>query len=292
MIRSMTGFAEKKFESKSLSVKITIKSLNHRFFDWSYRGPNLGEMENKLRALCQKKVYRGRVEVLTEMVFHSPQSWETELNIGLAEKVISALKNLAESTGEKVSFTADQILNLPYIMEIKRKDFDEKEKKFLERGFGQTCDSLIRDRNREGQEIKKELRRITRNILMAVRRLKKLQLKQPSMIKEKVSKNLKELEKEMAVSEERKAEVIAGLLQRYDLTEEVVRLDLHGQHLQSSLSSKNNEPVGKKLDFIAQELYREANTINSKSQDISITRESLFIKNEVEALRQQAQNVE
>lgn len=292
MIRSMTGFAERKFESRTLSVKITLKSLNHRFFDWCYRGPNIGEMENKLRALCQKKICRGRLDVLIEMIFHSPQSWEVELNSVLAEKVIFALKSLCKKTGENINFTADNILGLPYILEIKRKELNEKDKQFLEKGFEQTCDALIKDREREGREIKKDLQRITKNILMAIRRLKKLHLKQASLVKEKVEKNLKELENEIATAEEKKAEIIAYLLQRYDLTEELVRLDSHAQYLQSIINTKKAEPFGRKLDFIAQELYREANTISSKSQDISVTKESLLIKNEIEALRQQVQNVE
>jgi uncharacterized protein (TIGR00255 family) len=103
---------------------------------------------------------------------------------------------------------------------------------------------------------------------------------------------LEELTSEIPVSQERLEEEAAYLAQRYDLKEEIMRLKSHLSYAQELLSPKHEDPVGKKFDFIAQELYRETNTINSKSQDIEIIRESLAVKSEVESIRQQAQNLE
>lgn len=112
------------------------------------------------------------------------------------------------------------------------------------------------------------------------------------MIRKKLKDRLRDLGKETGVSEEKFIEEAAFIAQRYDLSEEMERLRSHLDYFQELLSSKIPEPVGKKLDFVAQELFRETNTINSKAQDIRIIRESLAVKNELESIRQQVQNLE
>ncbi|TEU05786.1 MAG: YicC family protein, partial [Candidatus Aminicenantes bacterium] len=92
MIQSMTGFAEKKFDSKTLSAKISIRSLNHRFLDWSYRGAQIGGVENKLRAIFQRKLHRGRIEVFFELNYLDPSFWELRINEDLLQKILSSLE--------------------------------------------------------------------------------------------------------------------------------------------------------------------------------------------------------
>ncbi|MFC2169185.1 endoribonuclease YicC domain-containing protein, partial [Acidobacteriota bacterium] len=116
--------------------------------------------------------------------------------------------------------------------------------------------------------------------------------KQPLLMREKFMGRLKELDNKTVLSEGKLDEEIAYLAQRYDLSEEIARLKCHLNYFHELLSPKKADLVGKKLDFIAQELFREANTINSKAQDIEIIRESLTIKGEVESIRQQVQNLE
>jgi uncharacterized protein (TIGR00255 family) len=162
----------------------------------------------------------------------------------------------------------------------------------LERGFEKTLDQLIKERVREGKEIKNQLKSHMQNIRTLLRDVERRAKRQPLLIKMKLSERLAEISQENTISENRLLEEASILAQRYDLTEEVARLKSHLKYFGAVLNSTDQGSVGKKLDFVAQELYREANTINSKAQDIEVIRRSLSIKSEVESIRQQVQNIE
>ena len=292
MIQSMTGFGEKSFNSKTLSVKIRIKSLNHRFFDWNYKGPQIGEVENKIRTICQQKVHRGKIEVNLELNFLNQSSWDIRLNEGLLEKIFLSLEKASSRMGKTLNFSVENLFKFPQVVEIKRKDFDEKEVAFLERSFKRTVDEVIKQRKREGVEMGKVIREYVQNIRQAVKKIEKLAKKQPLLVRDKLRQRLKELTEDGPLLEERLIEAAAYYAQKYDLAEEITRLKSHLNYVQELFLFQKQEPVGRKLDFIVQELYRETNAISSKSQDIEIIEESLKIKGEVESIRQQAQNIE
>jgi uncharacterized protein (TIGR00255 family) len=291
-MQSMTGFAEKSFHSKALSAKFSIRSLNHRFLDWNYRGAQIGEVENKLKAVTQKKLHRGRIEVSLELDHLAPSSWELVVNETLLRKILASLDKLSSRMKKKVNFSLDNILNLPHLVELRKKELSEKQKAFLVRSFEKTLDEVLMMREREGREIAKELRSRLVRIGQIVRRIEKRHKMQPALIKEKLRKRMKELSREAPLPEERLAEETSLFAQRFDLAEEMMRLRSHLDYAVKLISAARQEPVGKKLDFVCQELYREANTINSKSQDFEISKESLSIKGEVESIRQQLQNIE
>lgn len=292
MIQSMTGFAEKKFDSKSISVKISLKSLNHRFFDWNCRGGQIGELENRLRSICKQEIYRGRIDVYLDLNFSDPSRWQLQINQDLLVEILSSLENIVEQTEKKVTFSVDNIFNIPHIAELKRKDLSPSEMEFMEKCFTKTLSELIRVRRREGQQLKREIRGHFLETKQSLQRIEKMAKKQPTLIQQKLKERLRDLGNNSIISEEKLIEETAYLAQRYDLAEEVERMKSHLSHFQELLVSKARDPVGKKLDFIAQELFREANTINSKAQDIDIIRESLTIKGELESIRQQVQNLE
>lgn len=292
MIQSMTGFAEKKFAHQDLSAKVSIKTLNHRFFDWNYRGPPLGGVENRLRTLCQKKIHRGRVEVSLDLGFSDSSRWDFWVNEDLLEKMISSFEKVFSKTKREIKISTENIFALPHAVEIKRRAFSGEETSFLEEIFEKTLDELIKSRQREGKELKREIRGYLQNMKRNLRRIEKLARTHPLIIREKLVQKLKELNHDGSLSEEKLAEEAAYLAQRYDLMEEVTRLRYHLNHMQALLSSAIKEPIGKKLDFIAQELNREANTINAKAQNIEIINNVLTVKSEVESIRQQVQNIE
>jgi uncharacterized protein (TIGR00255 family) len=288
----MTGFAEKRFDSKTLSVRISIKSLNHRFLDWNYRGAQINEVEHRLREICQNRIRRGRIDVYLDVNFLNPSAWELRINENLLLKIISSFEKLSSRMKKGLNFSVENIFKLPQIVELKRKRFNKEEIAFLERSFEKTLDELLRMRKREGEEVRKEIRSHIRTIRQAANRIEKLAKKHPSLIRDRLVRRMEELDNKISLSEDRIAEEAAYLAQRYDLTEEVKRMKCHLDLVRELLSPENEEPMGKKLDFIAQEIFREANTLNSKSQDIDIIRESLTIKGEVESIRQQVQNLE
>jgi uncharacterized protein (TIGR00255 family) len=292
MIHGMTGFAEKSFTSRSLRLRISIKTLNHRFFDWSYKGAPIGEAENRLRALCQKKIRRGRVEVFLEMACLSPASWYFSINEGLLEKILASLDRVSRKTGRRLEISLDSIFRVPQLVELSRKGLSAEEVRFLERSFLRTAEEVVRLRRKEGRETAREIRGHIRRIRGAIARIEARFRRQPARLQAKLKHRLRDLNHNPAVSEGRLAEEASFLTQRYDLAEEIARLKAHLDTLRGLVSPRGTEPVGKKLDFLAQELYREANTLSSKSQDIRITKESLGIKNELETIRQHIQNIE
>lgn len=292
MIQSMTGFAERSFDSPTLRVKFAIKSLNHRFFDWSYKGAAIGDLENRLRLLCQKRFHRGRIEVILDLHFPHPSSWDVTVNVGLMEKIVSALDRASRRLQHEIQVTADSLLRIPQIMELRRKEFSDAEAAFLERCFGRTLDDVLAARAQEGKKTAVQLKTHVINVRKAVARLERLIRKHPKTLRHKLRRKVKEANNAASASPERLDEEVAYLTQRYDVSEELHRLKCHLETALQTMASPKGEPAGKMLDFLAQELYREANTLNSKSQDIDVTREGLLIKGEVESIRQQVQNLE
>jgi uncharacterized protein (TIGR00255 family) len=291
MIQSMTGYAERSFESDRLRVRIILKSLNHRFFDWTYKGLPLGRLESQLRGLCQEKIQRGKVEVSLEIDFSDARFWDLTVNEPLLRKILNALTRAARHNPD-VHFSVDNILRLPQVVELRRKDLSKQDASFIRRALGETLTDLVGDRSREGRAILAQLRLHVRRIDAALVRLAKLLKRQAGLFQSRLKVRLRDIDETAPLSEGRLVEEAAFQAQRYDITEEISRLRSHMDSVRSLLDPSRKDPVGKMLDFLAQELYREANTINSKSQDLAISRESLLVKAEVECIRQQVQNLE
>jgi uncharacterized protein (TIGR00255 family) len=292
MIRSMTGFAEKGFHSPALRVRWSIKSLNHRFFDWTYKGAAIGGLEHRLRALCQERVQRGRLEVGLELTSLSKASWEVLINDGLLEKVAASLARASRRFGAGATLSLETLFRIPQLVEIRRKDLTPAETGFLADTFLKTLGLVLKAREREGLATWRQLRVHIGTIDRSVGRIERLVKGQPALIQKRIKSRIKELRLGASVSKGKISEETAYLAQRYDMAEEVLRLKTHVRAIRSALDPGQAGPVGRTLDFLAQELYREANTVNSKSQDIEIIRESLVIKGEIESIRQHVQNIE
>lgn len=291
MIRSMTGFAERNFSSPGLRVKIFIKTLNHRFFDWVYKGSSLGQLENQLRAACQKKIMRGRVEVMLEIDYLSVESWDFSVNRALLEKIVAELKSLSKKVDVPFSLSLEHLLRVPQLVNINQKELSREDKRFILESFVKTVDDIVRQREREGREIARHLHQHLARITRSVNEIERIYSRQPAELKIKLKKKLQDLNHNN-LSEERLSEEVAYLMQRFDLAEEINRLKSHLQGFCQLITPEVEEPVGKNLDFLAQELSREANTLNSKAQDLRIIDRCLKIKNEIESIRQQVQNLE
>ncbi|MBC7349077.1 MAG: YicC family protein [Candidatus Aminicenantes bacterium] len=291
MIRSMTGFAERNVVSPTLRVKIFIKTLNHRFFDWVYKGASLGQLENQLRTLCQKKILRGRVEVMLELDYLSAESWDFSVNRPLLEKIVGEMRSLARKVGLPFTISLDQLLRVPQLVNISQKELSREDKRFILEAFEKTVGDIVSQREREGREIARQLNQHLARIKKSLVEIERIFSRQPDRLKSKLKKKLQDLNHNN-LSEERLSEEVAYLMQRFDLAEEINRLQSHLLSFCQLIKPEVSEPVGKNLDFLAQELSREANTLNSKAQDLGIIKRCLKIKNEIESIRQQVQNLE
>lgn len=291
-MRSMTGFAERSFAGARLHVKISLKSLNHRFFDWSYKGSPLGEVENRLRSIARRKLRRGRVEASMEVIFLDSAGWRVTINEGLLEKILAAWEKATRLLTTAPSLSLDSLLSIPELVEVQRKKLSPEQATFLEQSFDQTVEELIKQRRREGRQTATQVKRHLRSIRKSLDRIARLSQSQPSFLREKILARLKDLNSRVVSASARLEEEVAFLAQRADIAEELLRLRSHVDAFEKLVEGEGDEPVGKQLDFLAQEIYREANTINSKSPDLAVIRESLAIKGEAESLRQHVQNLE
>jgi uncharacterized protein (TIGR00255 family) len=178
------------------------------------------------------------------------------------------------------------------LVEWKSRDFSKSEVIFLETAFKGTLKVLLKERTEEGKRLLEGIKKHVDKINEAVIRVEELAAEQPAVIRKKLIEKIGKLGVDKEISEEKIAEETAFYAQRYDLDEEIQRLKSHLCDFKSLLSDKEKEPVGKKLDFTSQEVLREANTINSKTQEIKIIKFCLAIKSELESIRQQVRNLE
>jgi uncharacterized protein (TIGR00255 family) len=291
-VRSMTGYGEKRFEMPGLRARIGVKTLNHRFFDWSYKGQPLGGLETRLKALAQKRLQRGRVEAAIDLDFLNPAGWEVVINESLLEKILETSQKAAGRLGEAVHFSVDNLFRIPQIVELRHKDLSATERVFLETAFEQTLAEVVKERLREGRETALQLRRHLRSIRRSLKQVESLAGAQPRHLRDRLKRRLKEMDSSPGAGAGKIEAEAALLAQRADIAEEILRLRSHLDAFDELVRGEKDEPVGKMFDFLAQELSREANTINSKSQDIKIVKATLAIKGEVETVRQHIQNIE
>jgi len=292
LISSMTGYAEKRAEHEHFTARMTIKTLNHRYFDWNFHGDRVGDIEDRLRKICKKRIYRGRVDVFMEIDYIDSSLLDIHFNKSLLRKISDSLREMDADIQEKIKLRVEDLFGIPHLVEWKSREFSKSEVTFLETAFKSTLEVLLKERKKEGKRLLEGIKKHVDKINEAVKRIEELAAGQPAVIRKKLIEKIGKLGVDKDISDEKIAEETAFYAQRYDLDEEIQRLKSHLCDFKRLLSDKEEEPVGKKLDFTSQEVLREANTINSKTQEIKIIKYCLEIKSELESIRQQVRNLE
>ena len=296
MIKSMTGFGRSEYSSEKKSITVEIKSVNHRYCDINIRMPrSFAFAEEKLKAEIKKHIFRGKVEVFITVDNFAEVQNDICLNEEIAEKYYNAFKKISEkfSLSNNNKITVDMIAGMPDVIKQVPKPEDENEiLKMLIKPFTEAVDELITMRKNEGRKLADDIL-MRCDILSEIR--KNIENRAPMIQKEYVEK-LKERIKELLddtaeISEDRIALEAAIFADKANITEELVRLDSHITQLRSLVNSQI-DAVGKKMDFLVQEMNREANTIGSKANDSEITSYMLDLKAEIEKIREQVQNIE
>lgn len=293
MIKSMTGFGKGEYSDEKYSVTVEIKSVNHRYADINVKIPRRYSFaEEKIKNQIKSSVSRGKldVSVLIEALLDGDIS--VNLNTGIAEKYISNLKALKESYNLEGEITLELISSMPDVIRVVPDVKDEEEvMSVIGKAVEIAVENLDLMRIKEGKKLAEDLH--MRGDLIASY-VKKTETKVPETVsnyKEKLNDRISELvSNKIEVPEERILLEAAIFADKTNITEELVRLDSHIRQLHDILSSDGSN--GKKLDFLVQEMNREANTIGSKVSDIEMTGNVIEIKSEVEKIREQVQNVE
>lgn len=292
MLRSMTGFGRAVEQISGLDITVEIKSVNHRYFEFSSRIPRAYQfLEEKLKSLCQQSIARGKCEVSVLIEDNNESSSAVEINHSFAKGYISALKQLAKDYKIKDDVKVSTVANHPEMFKVKRVTLDDE---IISNAVltiaGKAIESFISMREVEGEKLAKDVLSRTETILSKVEIIEKHSPETVKAYRERLEARIKELLADAKVDEQRLITETAIFADKVAVDEETVRLRSHIDQLRSLLKSDGS--VGKKLDFIVQEMNRETNTIGSKAQDVEIAHIVVDIKSEIEKIREQIQNIE
>lgn len=295
MIKSMTAFgrARKKVGGKDITVE--IKSVNNRFFDCSAKLPRaFSYLEEKIKPyLQQNSVSRGKVDVYISIdVIDSPMP-DITVDDGYASAYIKALNDLADKYSLKNDISVMNVAQNRDIFIIKKSEEDtEKEWNDLRQVLDEALEKFIIARRREGANIELDIKSKVKNISLLVEKIESISLLDTQSYREKLESRLRDMlsDNKLIFDEARILTECAIFADKIAIDEEIVRLNSHFSAFTDILES--NEPAGRKLDFLLQEMNRETNTIGSKCQNSAIARLVVDIKCELEKIREQIQNIE
>lgn len=294
MIKSMTGFGRGECTDGNRNAIIEIRTVNHRYCDLSVRmSRKYSFAEEKIKSAVKETIKRGKVDISVIVEDLAEKDVTVRFNRGIASQYVENVRLLKEEFGLTGDISAEFIAGLPDVMKSMPDVDDEDEiTALLVKAAREACINLDEMRCKEGGKLAEDL--LMRGGLVR-EHLDKIREYAPKVV-ENYTMKLKErmselLENSAAIPEERILSEAAIFADKSNITEEIVRLDSHMIQLKDILSA-SSQPVGKKLDFLVQEMNREANTIGSKANSIDITQNVLDIKSEVEKIREQIQNIE
>ncbi len=288
MIRSMTAFARAESEQPWGSAQLELRSVNNRYLDIAPRLPDeLRPLESVVRERIGAKLGRGKVDCVFKISYASDRDTAFTLNLTIAEQVVRAIEQIQPLLENAHAVTPMEVLRWPGVIQASVPDLKAIQATAIELLDG-ALSELIAMRTREGEKITAMIVQRCDNIESIVSSLRVRVPKILAEIRRKLEARLEELKAQP--DQERLEQEMLYLAQKLDITEELDRLDAHLSEVRQVLESE--EPVGRRLDFLMQELNREANTIGSKSSDAETTRSSVDLKVFIEQIREQVQNVE
>ncbi len=292
MIKSMTGFGRATGGNNGFEVTVELRSVNHRYFEFTSRMPRSFQFaEEKLKALCQQSISRGKVEASVFIDDTNENATEIEINRQYADAYIKALKNLSKEYKLKNDVKASSFIGNNDIFKLRRKEVDDEQVLAAVLPVAEEAiSSFIAMRETEGERLKADISSRAETILSKVAVIEERSPETVKAYRERLENKIMELLNDAKVDEQRLITETAIFADKVAVDEETVRLRSHIKQLFSLL--EENGPVGKKLDFIVQEMNRETNTIGSKCQDVEIAHIVVDIKSEIEKIREQVQNIE
>ena len=295
MIKSMTGFASLTQDESSAAITVTIRAVNHRFLDVQLRAPSaLSALESRLRALVQQHVARGRVEVgITVQTRAGQPQVDITVNDAVVEGLSSALERARERGLVVGALTPGDLLRFPQAIAIaERKDEtpDAALPAAVEAALAAALTDLDRMRTAEGAHLRADLDARRLQLGELFERAAAAAAAGASALRARLTDRIKELRGDVSVDESTVAQEIVRYANRSDITEETVRFRAHLEHWRAL--SDSQEPCGRKLDFLLQEMNREVNTLGSKAEGAGVSEIVVALKAELEKMREQVQNVE
>ena len=292
MIKSMTGYGRGEFTEGGRRFLVELKTVNHKYSDVYVKLPRqIAYLEDRIVDAVKNQVSRGKTDVFVTYEFYGQDSKQVLLDKPLAKAYIDYCRLLTEEYGIENDATVSLIARFPDVMRVEQEPEDEEVIwRLLENALITAIKALIEMRAVEGKKLADDVKEklLTLNSITD-----RIEVRAPDVVieyREKLAARIKELQAQKAVDENRLVTEVLYFAERSDINEEIVRLRSHILQMEDCL--KANEPVGKKLDFLFQEMNREINTIGSKANDLIITREVVEAKTLIDKIREQIQNIE
>lgn len=291
MLKSMTGFGRAEELTDGFLIKAQIKSVNHRYSDFSIRVPRVYSfIEDKVRQTLVSYISRGKVEVNITVEQKEGDDKVVTLNKSLAENYLKAMRELTYF-GLQDDLKVSHMSRFSDILEVEHSDIDEEEVYAkIDSVLRMALDDFVSMRIEEGKRLEKDIKLHLDNVLDYVSKIEKRSPETVSEYRKKLEERIKEVLADRMIDESRIITEAAIFADKVAVDEETVRLRSHVKEFLNAV--KTDKPIGKKLDFIVQEMNREANTIGSKASDIEICSYVVEIKSEIEKVREQIQNIE
>jgi uncharacterized protein (TIGR00255 family) len=290
MIKSMTGFGKSTAQYNSKKITVEIRSLNSKQADINARIPaNYKEKEIEIRNLLTQKLERGKIDLFIAYETVSSEN-VTGINIDLAVSYHADLKKLATEIGEENSSFLGHLLRMPDVIGVQKEEYTEEEGKTVMAAFSEAINQLEKFRLQEGAVLQKELLSRIENILLLLTKIDDIDANRVSRIRDKIKNNLYEFLSDVTkIDQNRMEQEMIYYIEKLDITEEKIRLKAHCNYFIEIM----NELVsnGRKLGFITQEIGREINTIGSKANDADIQKMVVQMKDELEKIKEQLNNV-
>jgi uncharacterized protein (TIGR00255 family) len=292
MIKSMTGFGRGKSQTDGMECLVEIKTVNHRYSDVYIKIPRqISFLEDKVREVVSKSVSRGKADVFISFDDFSEDSKSILIDESLANAYVNTVRQLKEKYSLQDDISVSLIARFPDVLKVEKVEQDEEKIwKLLSEALDSAINSLISMRQIEGEGLKNSILEKTDFIENIV---KEIGIRAPEVVKEykcKLENRIKEMMEQQVIDENRMATEVTIFADRCSIDEELVRLSSHINQLRETL--RTGDSVGRKLDFLIQEMNREINTIGSKANDLSITKFVVEIKSELDKIREQIQNIE
>lgn len=294
MICSMTGFGRGKAENDNIIVTVDVKSVNHRYLETFIKLPrNYVVAEESVRAIIKEALKRGKVEMFVNIEVKEAEKASVKLNLPLAKAYKEALATMQHELGLEYNVSPSSIIRFPDIILPcgESEENEEENTNCIKEATKDALKALVSMRKAEGEKLAADIRKRGALLKEKLELVKKESESLPAEYAQRLRARLEELLGDAQIPEERTAQEIAIFADKANVTEEIVRLASHLAQLDTILL-EGAESVGKKLDFLVQEMNREANTIASKANKLEVTQISLDMKCEIEKIREQVQNLE
>ena len=292
MVRSMTGFGRAEVVENNRRYTVELKSVNHRYLDLSVKSPRaLACLEGNVRAEIKKYLTRGKVDVFISYENLDETTAELKYNRELASKYANFVKEISDEFSLENDLRACRLATFPDVLEIIEEQDDEEELwAGLKKAVDGACEKMVEARSAEGENLVKDLNAKLDNLLTIVDFIQERSPKIVDEYREKIYSRVKEILGDNTPDEGRLLTEVTIFADKVCVDEEIVRLRSHIETMKKDLSLDSD--VGRKLDFIAQEMNREANTTLSKTTDLEISNKGIELKTEIEKIREQIQNIE